>query len=660
MKLTKQLAKDQLKINQRRTIWTLLGIMLSTSMITAVYGFAASGLDAILQIIGDMPLRQEYITMVVSIGVILSIIIMAVSITVMSNAFRVSAGKRTMQFGILKSVGATKSQIASTILHESIYLSLIGIPLGLATGLIVQLIGVEIANHFLSDLGRRTFEGGLIFNFVISWQAVIASVLVAAATISLSAWFPARKAAKIPAIDAIRGKSEVVVQHKHVRTWRITKALFGFEGTLAAKSIKRSKRNLRATVLSITVSIIMFIAASGFGSNLTRLTGLVFLYIDSDVIGTYQSVMVSEEIEGIMHLYITPLSVEHADNIHQRLSSFPDTTVFGAGSSAGSQWGNSATIPRDMLTQTMWEYHSQRYYWRVSEDGTNNMSIEFIYVDAENYARLCRLAGVPYGSNILINHVRRQIEGNWTEFIPFNFAGQTLEVPHANFDYHGETQTITLHGELRGADIPREILHISRSYLTIIVPPFDAGYYAWFAETSDPFGFEEYMIALFAEFFPEGAHPPINTFINNITANQNNDRNIARLFMTFIYGFVAMLTLVGLTNVISTISTNVSSRSNEFAVLKSVGMTQGGLNCMLNLESILCSAKSLIFGLPLGVAASYLIYRAVMTAVGFPYQFPWIAIAQCIAAVFIITWATMRFAARRLKDENIVDSIRRS
>jgi len=657
MKLTQQLALSQLKTNRKRTIWTLLGILLSTAMITAVYGFAASGMEAVYQTLDGAPIRQEYYSMVIGIGVVLSVIIMTVSITVVSNSFRISAGKRMSEFGILKSVGATKKQIASTILYESVFLSVIGIPIGLATGLFVQFIGISIANHLLGEMGRS--RGAPLFGFVLSWQAMIASVAVAIVTILLAAWLPARKAAKIPAIDAIRGVGEVKIKRRQVRTSRIIKLLFGFEGTLAAKSLKRSKRNLRATVVSITISIVLFIAASGFGTYFTRMTSIVFHFADIDVVVAYHSSLIFIEREdGSHHSLFQPISPEKTEYIAAKLREFPDTEIFSVGSSAGRTWGNRTLVPEDMLSPAMFDYLTMRYRRDPHPGGfRTELSVEFVTVDAESYARLARLAGVPYGSNILINQFRRQIDGNWTEFVPFVFSGQTLQVPWRGLYNQYTTTDITLHGELRGADIPSGILHASRSYLIIIVPPFDVGAHFWFAQSADPHGFSEHAFAILDQYIQRDGEIHLNTSVQNLVAQQNNDRNIARLFMTFIYGFVGMLTLVGLTNVISTISTNVSSRSREFAVLKSVGMTQAGLNRMINLESILCSAKSLIIGLPFGVGASYLVYRSITAAVHFPYEFPWIAVLQCIAAVFIITWVTMRFAAARLKDENIVDAI---
>src|SRR5690606_3342723 len=130
-------------------------------------------------------------------------------------------------------------------------------------------------------------------------------------------------------------------------------------------------------------------------------------------------------------------------------------------------------------------------------------------------------------------------------------------------------------------------------------------------------------------------------------------RDITRLILVFIYGFVTMLTLIGLTNVISTISTNVLFRAREFAALRSVGVTPAGLKRMLTLESILCSVKSLVIGVPLGMLGSYLLYRAFSSPVELDFAIPW-----CTLGVIAVTWIIMRFSLSRLRDDNIVETIR--
>jgi putative ABC transport system permease protein len=277
------------------------------------------------------------------------------------------------------------------------------------------------------------------------------------------------------------------------------------------------------------------------------------------------------------------------------------------------------------------------------------LNFALITVDEQTYNELINRAGVPHGSNILINYFRNQIEGRWTEFTPFIFDYQTLKCSTL-----GE---VTLHGELRYEQVPNEIVYVSRGTVTVVVPYLNAKSYVWFAESNDIRGFVSFMHDTLDE-IPLTPDALVNKSVRNLYAEQNTERNIVLLIMVFVYGFVGMLTLIALTNVISTISTNVRSRSREFAVLQSVGMTHSGINRMLNLESILCTVKSLIYGVPLGILASYLIYRSFLQSVFFSFHFPIIPVAQCILAVFIITWVTMRYAASRLRNKNIVETIR--
>ena len=624
--LPRHLALNQIRQNPKRTAWTLFGIVLSTAMITAVYGFAASGIELLYTLLEGTYVRQVYYNTMYSIGGILSLVIAITSIIVVSNSFRVSAGRRMAQFGILKSVGATKKQIAHIILWESAYYALVGIPIGVLLGIGVHFIGIALANYILQDVMRR-FLDSTIFTFTLAWGGVVAAVVVALFTVLVSAWLPARKAAKVPAIDAIRGVGEVTIKAKKVRTSKIIHWLFGFEGALAAKSIKRSRRNLRATVISITISIVLFIGVSSFVYQLNRMTQVVFFHVDADVIGELTSLDRDTAFPPAM-----------VDEITARLRALPDTEVVSLGFDMGPTWFQSIQLPADMatprLTQVIYE---------------NTMGIHFVSLDPETYARLCEIAGVPLGSNILVNHFRTQIDGNWTEFTPFNFDYQLLTF--------GEGQSIPLHGQITNAHYLADILHSSRNHLTVIASPQDTARHFWHVETDNHREVADYMRTMLAEV--RDAHTTlVNTHVREVALEENIDRAIVRAIMVFGYGFVIMLTLVGLTNVISTLSTNIRTRAREIAVLKSVGMTQAGLNRMLNLEAILTSGKSLMYGLPLGLLVSLLMHRGIGQSVIFTFPVPWVAMLQCIAGVFVITWVTMRVAAGQLRGRNIVDDVR--
>ncbi|MCL2199915.1 MAG: ABC transporter permease [Defluviitaleaceae bacterium] len=661
MKLTAKLAYSQLIANRKRSIWTLLGIMLATAMFTAVFGFAASFAATIGEFMDDMYVRADYYRTIYGAGGILSVLIVIVSVVVVSNAFRVSAGERMSQFGLLKSVGATKKQIAQTVIYEGIFLSAVGIPAGLVLGMLVQVMGVAIANHMLTDLNAlQDGDYTLVFGFVFAWQAVIVSSVLSFFTVLLSAWLPARRAAKTAAIDAIRGEGEVKIKARRFRGGFFVRKIFGFEGELAAKSLKRSRRNFRATVISLTVGIVLYIGASSFGSQFFRMTNLVFGHIEADVMAHFiGSRSFSFDDEGNMiELRYMALTPQNADQITAGMSEFsPDTSVIGVG---GNAWRYMINNDDLRFTPDFQEY-MDRQEWSMRQGMIRGyFDVTLLTVDAATYAEMARRAGVPLGSNILVNHARSQpINGNWTEFTPHVFTGQTLQM----HTHDGEIVYLPLHGQISGTNVPHEISHTQRSYLMVIVPEVDATFYFWMVQTDDVHGFEAYWRDFLFDILPPqpydlAATPGFNAGVFNAHAEYDAMRSLFHLIMTAIYGFVGMLILIGLTNVISTISTNIRSRSREFAVLQSAGMTTDGLKRMLNLESILCSAKALVFGLPLGVGVSFLFYMAIMESVAFPFEFPWIPIAQSIVAVFAITWITMRFAVSRLKGGSIVEKIR--
>jgi len=648
MKLMAKLAYSQLLTNKGRTIWTLVGIILSAAMITAVFGFAASG-DVMIRntIGGNEYYLNSYTVTLFGISLIFISIIVASSVTVVSNAFRISAGERMAQFGILKSVGATKKQIAQSVVYEGFFLCVAGVPLGLILGLLVNLAGIGIANYFLTALNNLN-EDRLVLDFVPALPALVLSIAVAFLTVMLSAWLPARKAAKTPAIDAIRGAGEIKVKAKHVRSNWLVGMLFGFEGTLASKSLKRSKRNFRATVVSLTVSIVLLIIVSDFGAQMNTMTTMFFPGIDANVISEFYSDdhITTDDDGNIIERRFTTIDSEPASGIAAEMRGFGGVSVFGVG--ADTSLG--AFIPPEMISARMRENLASL---RIDYYNRERTPITIIAVDAENYATLCAVAGVPLGSNILVNQVRWWHEGGWEVFTPYVFTGQTLRVT----SYYDDTEfDLTLHGVISETDIPGEIGRIAGN-TTIIVPRISAVRYNWYANADDASGFASFADGLLRDrlVFDESLG---RVSVFNAEEAANATRDTARLIMTFIYGFVGMLTLIGLTNVISTISTNVRSRSREFAVLRSVGMTDGGLKRMLNLESILCSMKSLIIGIPLGVLGSYLVYTALEMPVEFSYAIPWAPIAGCAGGVLVITWFVMRYSVSRLRKGSVVEAIR--
>jgi putative ABC transport system permease protein len=668
VKLTARLAYSQLKINRKRTAWTLAGITLSAAMLTAVCGFVASARVAIETALGIDSYSAAVTSGITGLGVLFGAIIVFASVVVVSNAFRVSASERTKQFGILKSVGATKRQIARTILYEGVFLCIVAIPVGLALGLFVEFIGAFIVTDLLNLLSvDGTLSLEISMPFVVTPPMLAAAILTSFGTVLLSAWLPARKAAKITAIDAIRASGEVKIRRSKVKTSKLTQRLFGFEGTLAAKSLKRSRRNFRATVVSLTVSVALLIIAGSFGGMVEKAASLFFPNINATAVGQFStSVKLIYEDENTLVGKIDAKTVDAAitERITEKLGEYPGADIYGVGSFSHYR----VVLPSNSVSETPKVFHNlPKGAYNESNDSQAALSEGYdlqaalLMVDARHYAELCEAAGVPPGSNILVNRrVEREEDGRRRDYAPFNFS--KLAGKPITLSFGGEEQPpIVVTGELTGADVPAEVAYMAHADLAIIVPDCDASLYNWFANVPDSAGFTAYAKQIISDMSPKGREDlTVQADCTDIAEQTARMKHMVDVVMFFVYGFVAMLTLIALTNVVSTIGANVRSRSGEFAVLQSVGMTKGGISHMLNLESVLCSVRSLIYGIPLGLIGAYAAYRVIGLAAEIDFSFPWPAVFTCCLGVFAMTWITMRYAASRLRSGSIIDALRGS
>lgn len=636
MNLTAKLALSQIKINRNRSIMTLIGIVLSSAMLTAVCGFVASAKSTFDKAFAYDYSNENYNVTLAAIGAILGAIIITASVIVVSNAFRVSAAERTRQFGLLKSVGATRKQIASSVLYEGVFLCLIGIPAGIAAGLVIDLISTSIITNLLKSLS----EGGtlhvdseefLTISFVVTPVMFVVAIVTSFITVLISAWFPARKAAKISAIDAIRSTGEVKLKKKSVSTSKLTQKFFGFEGVLAEKSLKRSRRNFRATIISLTISIVLIIISGSFSTLMKKTTELAFPNIDAAVEAFWASDIKTGEGENAAVEYVS-LDAKTAKVITEKLQSYDNAELYGVG--------------------------GVNRYSVVLSKGTK-VTGSLLTVDEAHYERMCKSAKVPLGSALLVNLRRETVDGKKTEYIPHDFseyAGKSLTFTLAGH----EPIEVTINGELTGKDVDNELFLMDMSDLTVIVPECDSAVYNWFVKVDDLEGFNQYANQVLKDFAPEQKGEILVTADSISIADVVNQMNdLVNTIMFFVYGFVGMLTLIAVTNVISTIYTNVSSRSREFAILESAGMTKAGIRKMLNLESVLCSARSLIIGIPIGIIGAYALYRAMGFSLDLPFEFPAIYVARCVLGVFVITWVTMQYSASKLKDRSIIETIRR-
>jgi putative ABC transport system permease protein len=146
--------------------------------------------------------------------------------------------------------------------------------------------------------------------------------------------------------------------------------------------------------------------------------------------------------------------------------------------------------------------------------------------------------------------------------------------------------------------------------------------------------------------------------IHNIYKYRQQDEQLLMLISVFTYGFILLITAISVANIFNTISTSISLRKREFAMLKSIGMTPKGFNKMINYESIFYGIKSLLYGLPCSIVVMILIHRSLMNSFDYPFQLPWMSLMFVIVAVFVIVGSAMIYAGSKVKRDNIIDAIK--
>ena len=124
------------------------------------------------------------------------------------------------------------------------------------------------------------------------------------------------------------------------------------------------------------------------------------------------------------------------------------------------------------------------------------------------------------------------------------------------------------------------------------------------------------------------------------------------------YGFVILIALIAVANVFNTISTNVALRRKDFAMLRSVGMTRKGFHRMMCYECLMYGTKALFWGLSVSILISLWLYVIVNSGWETNFLFPWYAVAISVVGVFVVVFATMMYAIRKIKKENLVDALK--
>lgn len=687
MNVLNRLALSQLRKKKMRTAMTILAMVLSAALLTAVVNFAASGNRMLVDFLGeDYGVYGGAYTLLLFIpALILGLLIAAMSVIVISNVFHMSASERVSEFGTLKCVGATGKQIYRTILCESFYLCAVAVPIGVMLGYLFSFLGIGVINSYMDELNVLTRAMMMPVTFTLSFAfspaALLVSVLVSVGTMLFSAMLPAKKAMRMSALACIRNGAERsrTVGYRRIKTGIDPQK--GIEYQLARKNVASNQKRMRSAVTAFSFSIVLFVTMSG----LKEIADGVMEYISVDygysVMADYTSnydYRINPATGRGEYAYVQTIDSGLADKITEELAAYEDTEIYGMGQ---DYFSYDVFLGADEITEEMktaWEYQSVEEEKGERKKGSEpetsapestgksgaeagakyELPVEIIIIDEKHYREVCEQAGTAYGGTILVNDYKYNDHGTERHIAALPAWVDSLQLEKGD----GSVVSVQIDGVLTGETMPKELHYPNENPIRLIMPDAEVRGYNWMASPKDEEGYMAYAKAVLEKYFPQGGREYGEAgFVSRVFGSRDFAKimNIAIILaFFFLYAFVFLLGLIGILNVMSTEMFQVKMRAREFAVLKSVGMTSDALEKMLNLESVLCAGWALATGLPAGVAIVLLMKYCAQKIIPVPFHMPWGTIAGVIFVSFVLMWGTVRVSLRTLKNQNLIETIR--
>lgn len=598
-----------------------------------------------------LALKETNSRILFGLSAVVIVIILISSIFIIRNSFAISITEKTKLYGMLSSTGATPRQIRHNVLFEAFILGLIGIPLGIGLGVGVTALLILMCNTLLAEM-----LNGYTLTFAVENYAILGSAILGILTIFLSTVIIALRASRISPIEAIRSNNEVKVGKKRYKTPKLISRLFGTGGAIAWKNLKRSRKKYRTTVISIVVSVAIFISVFSLVQSLVSYSRTYYQTVDFNL---YVRCNATPELaERARSFDEVNKAVYRNDESSFAISVDRSRLADGIESKSTSLWSDEKDFKELFL----------------SSDGKSVelTELDFLTLDDYSYRELLKLQGLDYNSikdkGIICNSVTLMDKygystGKTTKLLK-SVDGLTIEGVRVLEDENGKTESETLKLEI-GGELNEKKLGKIGSILGgtgVIVSP------EWFEKhiTNSKYKSENIQIPfLYIDSSDADKTEQALTQISDGLYIHNEEKQarmmnaFALVIQIFVYGFILVISLIGLTNIFNTITTNMRLRNKEFAMLRSVGMTDREFNRMIRLESLLYTTKSLVYGIPLGLIGGYIAYRVFEENNGqITYSFPWLAIVISIVAVMLVVWMIMRFSIGKVRKQNIIETIR--
>ncbi len=573
---------------------------------------------------------DDTVTMLYAVISIVIFIIIFTSIFCIRNSFAIATTEKMKMYGMLSSVGATKKQIRKNVLFESFILGLIGIPLGILAGIFAVFVLIKIVNsiggHYLLN-----HTDGIIAK--VTLFPILISILLSCITIYLSAISSAKKASKINPIDLLKNSENIKINSKKLKTPKWVCKFFKTGGELAYKNLKRSKKKYKTTVISLSVSICVFISMNSFITNAFDLANNY--YEDYD----YNIKISSDSEENNYIKSITQLN--YIDEHFELYQNSYNLNIY-----------DLSKITSENFLDSDDYYYDENSDKLIPSTEPKHSSLKIFALDDNSFKKYAKKIGVDY------NKIKN--DGILCDtYVTYSDDGDKI-LKSRMYNYSkGDIIDGTINGKETNFKIATitdicpyglENTHLIGGILVLNLDKYknmDFSPRYLLIQSSNP-----------EKLIDNIKNLKINVGYSNYDELAKEEKAIYTIIQIFLYGFIIVITLIGVTNIFNTITSNIELRQKEFAVLRSIGMTKKEFNGMINLETIFYCSKSLIYGIFLGLIGTFALYKAFGIKIEKDIYIPIIPILVCIIAVFILVFIIMKYSISKINKQNTIETIR--
>lgn len=598
--------------------------------------------EGLLRLLGASSYSNINITLLLIVGLVASLVIIA-TIATIYNSFSIAISERKKQFAILNSIGATKSQIMKFVFLEGFLVSIVGIPIGLLSGT----VAIDIVFKVIKTFFKTSMFGELDLRVVFSPIVLILSTLVILLTIFISALIPAINAAKISPLEAIKNSSNLKVGK--IKSSKLVKKIFKTEGELAYKNLRRNKGKFRITLFSLVISIVIFISFNGFVDMFVEANQINYGSITNDLTLYENNLLTKEEVQKTI------------DEL-KKINGLKDVAI-------DKGYNLNVHVDEKNINKDLRESLKQSHYVDMDNSNYNFINSRLYipgYFSISNIklseGKFDRKTAKAENGVILVRYSYQESLAKKGKVVLTNYkVGDTLNCTVYSYDSDGNEKQKEV--KLKILAITDEILTGNNQY-----PETSFGVVAYddlipsLGITDDESSSNLYYVATNQE---KSTRDEVKKVAeeNNLSVMDSIDEaqkleQTMNVMKIFVYGFIVVISLVSVTNIINTISTNINLRKREFAIIKSIGVTPQGFKKMIYMESILYGILSLLYGIPIGICMNVLMNKILEGVITVQTLIPYKAILICVVAIFIITFIASYIPLKKISKENIIDNIR--